>query len=110
MPFNQLESYRELDRELARLKTHFEYFQNAEPGDLVDWAVYFRKWAERAQDLELEWAEPYARLAGMVVKGLTGSRPPREAFDLLIRGMRGAQMDIQRQVERTLRQRSLVGV
>ncbi len=40
---NQLKSCIELEKELFRLKEHFEYFKDSEPKELVDWALYFQK-------------------------------------------------------------------
>jgi hypothetical protein len=47
----------------------------------------------------LAWVVPYVRLANMMVTDLSGKQPPKGAFDLILRAMRGAQRDMQREVD-----------
>ena len=107
---NQLKSCQELEKELFRLKEHFEYFQDSDPKELVDWALYFQKWGKRVSNQGLTWVRPYLELANLMVSNLGGRRAPAGAFDLMLRAMRGAQRDMQREIDQMQRQRMLVGV
>jgi hypothetical protein len=99
MPAKNLDYCFELEKELTRLREHFEYFKDSEPKELLDWARFFQKWGQRASDNGLAWVVPYVRLANMMVTDLSGKQPPKGAFDLILRAMRGAQRDMQREVD-----------
>jgi hypothetical protein len=103
MPAKNLKYCFELEKELTRLREHFEYFKDSEPKELLDWARFFQKWGQRASDNGLAWVWPYVRLATMMVTDLSGNQPPKGAFDLILRAMRGAQRDIQREVDQLQR-------
>jgi hypothetical protein len=104
-----LKSCQELEMELFRLKEHFEYFEDSNPKELLDWARYFQKWGRRATDQGLTWVRPYLELATLMVSNLSGSKAPAGAFDLLVRAMRGAQRDIQREIDQIQHQKIAVG-
>ena len=109
MPTANLKSCQDLEMELFRLKEHFEYFEDSNPKELLDWARYFQKWGRRATDQGLTWVRPYLELATLMVSNLSGSKAPAGAFDLLVRAMRGAQRDIQREIDQIQHQKIAVG-
>jgi hypothetical protein len=106
---NQLNDFQDLERELFRLKEHFEYFQDSDPKELVDWALYFQQWANRASHQGLTWVRPYLELANLMVSNLGGRRAPAGAFDLMLRAMRGAQRDMRREIDQLQPEKIAVG-
>ncbi len=106
---NQLKSCVELEKELFRLKEHFEYFKDSEPKELLDWALYFQKWGKRVSNQGLSWVRPYLELANLMVSSLSGRRAPAGAFDLMLRAMRGAQRDMQREIDQLQHEKIAVG-
>ncbi len=57
----------------------------------------------------LTWVRPYWELANLMVSNRGGRRAPQGAFDLMLRAMRGAQRDIQREVDQLQHEKIAVG-
>jgi len=109
MMTNQLKACQDLENELFRLKEHFEYFKDSEPKELMDWARYFQKWGKRASNQGLSWVRPYMELASMMVTNLGGAKASSGSFDLMLRAMRGAHRDIQREIDQLQHEKIAVG-
>jgi hypothetical protein len=101
MPVKNFEIILELDNQLTRLRTHYDYFEGSDAKEVLEWARFFQRWTKFASNQGLSWVKPHLQQANFLVSEFSGRKPTAQAYEILQRVMREAAEDLRSEVERS---------
>ena len=101
MPPKNSEMILELDHQLTRLRTHYDYFEGAEAKEVLEWARFFQRWAKFAAGQGLSWVKPHLQQANFLVSEFSGRKPTPRAYDILKRVMQEAADDLSGEIQQS---------
>ncbi len=94
MPVKNVEAYQELENQLSRLRTHYDYFEGSEAKEVLEWARFFQKWSKQASNQGFSWARLHFQQANFLVSEFSGRKTTIRAYETLRRLMDEAAEDL----------------
>ncbi len=98
MPAKNFEIILELDNQLTRLRTHYDYFEGSDAKEVLEWARFFQRWTKFAANQGFSWMKPHFQQANFLVSEFSGRKPTARAYEILKRVMQEAADDLENEL------------
>jgi hypothetical protein len=94
--------YLDLEGELHTLTSHFLLCEGASDSDVVDWARFYVRWAEKSAKKCGPWSQVCLEHARNILQSLERSKKGHEGYEALGRAMQTASQKLATEIKGSL--------